>query len=89
MGSYQETVKCTTELHGDVCRQTSTPHKGGNKMTRNPKKLWDILCPFGGLKTTVVYTGIYHQKNEFLGLCKSSFSNVFLHFFETNCVPMS
>ena len=25
-------MMCMTELHGGVCRRTSTPHKSGNKM---------------------------------------------------------
>ena len=43
-------MKCTTVLHGGVYRQTSTPHKSGNKMKRKKKMtgVWTHPC-FGTL----------------------------------------
>ena len=32
-------MMCTTVLHGGVCHRTSTPHKSGNKMKENKKKI--------------------------------------------------
>ena len=31
-------MKCTTVLHGGVYRQTSTPHKSGNKIKKKKKR---------------------------------------------------
>ena len=37
-GLSADEVKCTSLLHGGVCRRTSTPHKSGNKIKEKKKK---------------------------------------------------
>ena len=37
-------MMCMTELHGDVCHRTSTPHKSGNKMKEKKKYALPPYC---------------------------------------------